>query len=58
MTTVRLTTSQLANKAQSGYTVFVNGNVKSSLQLMNMKGKSYSVIVEGKILKTVNVQTL
>lgn len=58
MTTVRLTTNQLADKAQSGYTVFVNGNVKSALQLRNMKGKTYMVTVEEKILKTVNVQTL
>lgn len=56
--TVRLTTNQLADKAQSGYVVLINGNVKSSLQLRNMKGKTYLVAFEEKTLRTVNVQTL
>lgn len=54
----RLTTSQLSDKARNGYTVIINGHQKSSSQLANMKGKSYLVELDGKILKTVNVQTL
>jgi len=55
---IRLTTAQLADKAMAGFLVLVNGNKKSALQLRNMKSKTYTVSVEEKTLKTVNVQTL
>lgn len=59
MTTLRLTTSQLAEKAKSGIQILVNGNPKSYFQLRNMKGKTYCVeVVNEKLFKTVNVQTL
>lgn len=62
ITTIRMTTQELASKAYMGDKIFINGNRKSYLQLRNMKGKSYSVSVEHEgainILKTINVQTL
>jgi hypothetical protein len=59
MTTLRLTTAQLAEKAKTGIQVLVNGNPKSYFQLRNMKGKTYFIeVVNEKIYQTVNVQTL
>ena len=59
MKKVRLTTSQLADKAKSGIQILINGNPKSYFQLRNMKGKVYIVeVVNEKFYKTVNVQTL
>ena len=58
MTQVRMTTGQLSDKARNGYTVIINGHQKSSSQLANMKGKSYLITVDGKTLRTVNVQTI
>jgi hypothetical protein len=59
MTTVRLTTIQLADKAKSGIKVLINGNYKSYFQLRNMKGKTYSVeVVNEKLYQTTNIQTL
>lgn len=59
MTTLRLTTAQLADKAKTGTQVLVNGNPKSYFQLRNMKGKTYCIeVVNENLYITVNVQTL
>lgn len=61
MTTLKMTTQDLANRAHKGDKVFVNGSKKSYFQLRNMKGKTYTVSIEHEglvsVLKTTNYQT-
>ena len=57
-TTEQMTTSQLSKKAINGFTVIINGLKKSSLQLGNMKSKTYTVVIENKTITTTNYQML